>query len=124
MRLGDLDALKEAFADMREGYPIFSDTEMVSTKDIASIIDNASTAFDCRSCKNNGNERECVNCHDYSNYVHYDKRPQGEWIVQSHSMIMNCSLCGHEENAKDVGTIDTDKHFCSFCGAKMKGGAE
>ena len=43
---GDLisrSALKEDFADMREGYPIFSDTEMLSTKDIAKIIDNAPT---------------------------------------------------------------------------------
>ena len=38
MRLIDADALKEDFADMREGYPIFSDTEMLSTKDIAKII--------------------------------------------------------------------------------------
>lgn len=37
-------ALKEAFADMREGYPIFSDTEMVSAKTIAEIIDNAPPA--------------------------------------------------------------------------------
>lgn len=37
------EALKEAFADMREGYPIFSDTEMVSAKTIAEIIDNAPT---------------------------------------------------------------------------------
>ena len=51
-------------------------------------------------------------------------RPQGEWIVHQHSKIMKCSLCGKEENAKDVGTIDPDKHFCSFCGAEMKGGAE
>ena len=48
------------------------------------------------------------------------ERPQGEWITQPHSMIMKCSLCGQEENAKDVGTINYDKHFCSFCGAKME----
>ena len=50
-----------------------------------------------------------------------EERPQGEWIIQPHSMIMRCSLCGHEENAKDVGTINPDKHFCSFCGADMRG---
>lgn len=46
-------------------------------------------------------------------------RPKGKWVVHSHSMIMECSCCGHEETAKDVGTIDLDKHFCSFCGAEM-----
>ena len=46
---GDLisrNALKEDFADMREGYPIFSDTEMLSTKDIAKIIDTAPTIIE------------------------------------------------------------------------------
>lgn len=51
-------------------------------------------------------------------------RPQGEWIIHPHSMIMKCSLCGHEENAKDVGTINPDKHFCSNCGADMRGKEE
>lgn len=46
--------------------------------------------------------------------------PHGKWIVHPHSMIMECSCCGHEETAKDVGTIDLDKHFCSFCGADMR----
>ena len=46
-------------------------------------------------------------------------RPQGEWIIEPHSMIMRCSLCGNEETAKSVGTINADKHFCSNCGAKM-----
>lgn len=41
MRLGDFDALKEDFADMRDGQPIFSDSEMLSTKEIAKIIDMA-----------------------------------------------------------------------------------
>lgn len=48
-------------------------------------------------------------------------RPQGEWIIHSHSMIMRCSLCGNEENAKEVGTINPDKHFCFNCGADMRG---
>ena len=48
------------------------------------------------------------------------ERPNGKWIIQPHSMIMKCSLCGHEENAKDVGTINPDIHFCSSCGAYMQ----
>ena len=93
---GDLisrNALKEDFADMRDGYPIFSDTEMLSTKDIAKVIDDAPTV---------------------------PERQKGEWKIQSHSMIMRCSLCGHEETAKDVGTINPDIHFCSSCGAEMQ----
>ena len=34
--------------------------------------------YDCRSCKNNGNERECVDCHDFCNFVRYEERQQGE----------------------------------------------
>ena len=93
---GDLisrSALKEDFADMREGYPIFSDNEMLSTKDIAKIIDTAPTV---------------------------PERQKGEWKIQPHSMIMRCSLCGHEETAKDVGTVNPDIHFCSSCGAEMQ----
>lgn len=56
------------------------------------------------------------------NGIPYEERPQGEWIIHPHSMIMKCSLCGHEENAKDVGTINLDKHFCSNCGADLRGG--
>ena len=49
-----------------------------------------------------------------------NERPKGEWKIQPHSMIMRCSLCGHEETAKDVGAINPDKHFCSSCGAEMQ----
>ena len=55
----------------------------------------------------------------------FNERPQGEWFVNPHSMVMKCMNCGHEENAKDVGVVDKDKHFCYWCGADMrKGGAE
>lgn len=49
-----------------------------------------------------------------------EERPTGEWIIHPHSMIMQCSLCGNEETAKNIGIVDSDKHFCSNCGAKMK----
>ena len=55
------------------------------------------------------------------NPVSTSVRPQGEWIIHPHSMIMRCSLCGNEENAKEVGTINPDKYFCSNCGADMRG---
>ena len=52
VRLIDANALKEKFADMREGYPIFRDDEMVSAKVIAEIIDNAPTVMvdNCGKC--------------------------------------------------------------------------
>lgn len=74
MRLGDLDALKEA---IRKRLGISSLKYLTEQeKVIVEEIDNAPSVFDCRSCKNNGNERECINCHDYSNYVHYEERSQ------------------------------------------------
>ena len=57
-------------------------------------------------------------------YQALEERPQGEWIIHPHSMIMRCSLCGNEETAEDNGIVDTNKHFCAHCGAKMKGGTE
>ena len=62
-------------------------------------------------------ERNVINA--IKNGTPYEERPQGEWIIEPHSMIMRCSLCGNEETAKSVGTINADKHFCSNCGAKM-----
>ena len=35
--------------------------------------------YECRSCKNNGNERYCLDCHDHCNFVRYEERPQGKW---------------------------------------------
>lgn len=82
------------------------------------MLDNAPTvAVNCKDC--DGYEA------GYSAGLKDAERPQGKWIIQPHSMIMKCSLCGHKENAKDVGTINPDKHFCYFCGADMcKGGAK
>lgn len=43
VRLIDANALKEKFADMREGYPIFNSDDNVSVAVITEIIDNAPT---------------------------------------------------------------------------------
>lgn len=94
MRLGDLDALK---SDLKQ---YFSDgvLDSVSAKIAFSMvlrkIDNAPTVFSCNACKNMGNERECVDCHDYSNYVHYEERPQGEWIDYDNTFY-KCPDCGY-----------------------------
>lgn len=75
------------------------------------IIDNAPTVFSCNACKNMGNERECVDCHDYSNYVHYEERPQGEWADHN-----TCPFCNH--------TYDWEYNFCPNCGADLRGTME
>ncbi len=86
-------------------------------------IDSAPTVFSCHACKNMGNERECVDCHDYSNYVHYDERPQGEWKVYAHQggipISDYCTNCKYE-----MKWYRNKYNYCPNCGAKMKGGAE
>lgn len=93
---------------------------------IRRIIDNASPVFSCNACKNMGNEWECLDCHDYSNYVYYEERPQGEWIKNEGKDIRDnfytCSKCGRTVNVLCGETL-SDYPFC-HCGAKMKGGAE
>jgi hypothetical protein len=117
MRLGDLDALKEDFADMREGYPIFSDTEMLSTKAIAKIIDNAPTV-------------------DYPFYQEAyqtgyeegkNERPQGEWA--RHDEWVGGEYVGgfyHVNCPCEDGYYSKwETNFCPNCGLPMKkGGAE
>ena len=77
--------------------------------------------YDCRSCKNNGNYRECVDCHDFCNFVRYVARPQGE-----------CRTCRHrdpEDKKCDCGGQErqgcpfpvSDDYFCKFY---EKGGAK
>ena len=127
MRLGDLDALKEkinAFYDKLFVGCVSSDL-IAYASGVDGIIDNAPTVFSCNACKNMGNERECVDCHDYSNYAHYEERPQGEWIGNAFDEH-HCNRCGHpalwEEEPDDY--YEVQSNFCPHCGAKMKGGAE
>lgn len=85
------------------------------------LIDNAPAVITCEVCKNKGNERECVDCHDYSCFVHYEPRPQGEWndIYESH-IAYECSNCKMQ-----MPISERYFHFCPNCGAAMqKGGAE
>ena len=39
----DANALKLQFADMRDGYPMYSSNEMISVSDLVHIIDSAPT---------------------------------------------------------------------------------
>lgn len=75
--------------------------------------------YDCRSCKNNGNERYCLDCHDYCNFVRYEARPQGRWIDRmSDKGYVECPFCHKQITGGDL-------NFCVKCGADMrKGGAE
>ncbi len=112
---GDLisrSALKEDFADMREGYPIFSDTEMLSTKDIAKIIDNAPTVIPFASVQ-------------YETFREYE-RPIGKWLNNRVAFHFTCDYCGcNIRQLKDeVFEGDYDYNFCPNCGAEMKKGGK
>ena len=116
MRLIDADKLKEDFADMREGYPIFSDTEMLSTKDIAKVIDNAPTV-------DKGYDFGYADGHGEGYELGKNSRPQGEWKVNNYGDVY-CSNCGimalcKEFMADDFREVKTD--YCAFCGAYMRG---
>lgn len=81
--------------------------------------------YDCRSCKNNGNERYCLDCHDYCNFVRYEARPQGKWkIVDGYDgdEYYECSNCG-EPWVLYAGTPEENNmNFCPNCGADMRKG--
>lgn len=114
MRLGDLDALKATINNVVDEEIRFEQGWAMGLKYSIKLIDSAPTVVpeDFMNPYEEGYERARK---DF-------ERPHGKWIIQPHSMIMRCSLCGHEENAKDVGTINPDKHFCYFCGAGMQKG--
>lgn len=80
------------------------------------LIDNAPTVITCEVCKNKGNERECVDCHDYSCFVQYEPRPQGEWLwlcdAPNAKYKWSCNKCGRG--------VKEQENYCPKCGAKMK----
>ena len=123
MRLIDADAFIEANKDIIDcsiDHSKYEDT-------LRELINEAPTVFNCNACKHMGNEQECVNCHDYSNYVHYEERPQGEWSDESKDSLL-CSVCGKRVYKPFIGGFPTERtqhyypNFCAFCGADMRGG--
>ena len=94
---------------------------------VVKAIDNAPRVFDCRSCKNNGNERYCLDCHDYCNFARYEARPQGEWKTvggYDGDEYYKCSNCGELWFLSAGTPKDNNMNFCPNCGAQMGVGAE
>lgn len=86
---------------------------------IRDVIDNAAAIISCKGCKNNGNERMCSDCFDYSNFVWYEKRMYGKWEVvhtATGEAKCKCNQCQHYIKIGD------DKNFCPNCGADMRKG--
>lgn len=110
MRLIDADKLKTSLPEPD------NITQRWVYRTLCDFIDNAPTVFSCNACKNMGNEQECVDCHDYSNYVHYEERPKGEWIDYSNEGFVECPFCGSATNCEDN---KEELHYCWNCGAKL-----
>ena len=124
MRTIDADALLERVDEERK-YLLergLTGAEHILVHNFRDLIDNAPTVFDCRSCKNNGNERECVDCHDYCNFVKYEERPQGDWIDHSETDgYVECPFCGSLTTCWSNKVVE-ELHYCFNCGAELKRG--
>lgn len=109
-RLIDVDKLKKAFENLASddyNEPIWYQQTVFETIDNAPTVEYSfEKAFQKTVCEQR---------------LYCPERPKGKWLVNPHSMVMKCMNCGHEENAKDVGIVDKDKHFCYWCGADMRG---
>jgi hypothetical protein len=105
MRLGDLDALKEA---LKSGCEWCADANTnwcehcCKINDFEDLIDDAPTV-ELKRVKN-----------ELNNELN-ELRPQGEWEL--HGMIYYCSKCGHECG-------ESGDNFCGNCGADMRGDKE
>jgi len=113
MRLGDLDALKEALHNFFDGKVI--DEPAYILRDVFCYIDGAPTveAF-------TEDDKALAYCEGYVRGSHEAYiRPQGEWVVKSNGTTnyYACNKCGSAGDIQDK--------FCRECGAGMrKGGAE
>ena len=113
MRLGDLDALKEAVIKN------FDNLQAYFPKDFIEEIDNAPTVELFCSYLSDGEVRQpCVEA------PCKHERPQGEWIVikspLSTETVIKCPFCHDEFIGNDVEHYN----FCPICGAGMVKGGE
>ena len=129
-KLIKLEPEKVKEGELVKAYTKGFDTGVETVRPQGEWIDHSATFWECPDC---GHllEKCCPNCQkevvlpikkpiDNAPTVELE-RPKSEWFVNPHSMVMKCMNCGHEENAKDVGIVDKDKHFCYWCGADMRG---
>lgn len=122
MRLGDLDALKEAVI-----YN-FDNLQAYFLKDFIEEIDQCPTMADCDNCTFTKPvsmpewERLTNELNELDKKVKELERPQGEWQYTTHHArrYRICSFCKSEkEDDRSEGWF-----YCWHCGAKMKGGKE
>lgn len=112
MRLGDLDALKEAIKN--NGYSHYFE--------IFDIIDNAPTVEEVSEIE----FKEPLPLVKAQKIVKtLSRRPKGEWIKHINNLFPEesteeCPFC-HEEQLLRLGN---DDNFCPNCGADMRGGKE
>ena len=110
-------ALQEKFADMRDGYPIFSDSEMVSTKIIAQIIDDAPTV-ELDGYVLYGTGLELVSTDWLDEQLGKDRPQRGEWVFIPDENRHMCNQCKEYAPSFKNGEENLS-HYCSNCGAKM-----
>lgn len=96
------EALKKAIKD--NGYSHYFE--------IFDIIDNAPTV------------ERVINMYPKGEVIVQNTRPQGEWIVEDWTKIIECNLCHGQAPICITSGEQYESNFCPICGAKMKGGAE
>lgn len=75
------------------------------------VIDNAPTV------------ERVINMYPKGEVIVQNTRPQGEWIVEDWTKIIECNLCHGQAPICITSGEQYESNFCPICGAKMKGGA-
>ena len=126
MRLGDLDALKEALTNTQTSLKYMG---VFTVDDIKEFIDSAPTvdfeklgeSLNCQIRAKYGSCDDCeLSCPRNELIKLLDsERPQGEWVRKpnEHRVDICCTNCGYDDGYSCF-------KYCPNCGAKMKGGAE
>lgn len=120
MRLIDAEALKKAISEHCR-----SEKECLNhfwyDENIIALIDNAPTVDITE-------EQAIDKLHETGWLPMHDKemteRPQGEWIVEDWTKIIECNLCHGQAPICVTSGEQYESNFCPICGADMRGGAE
>lgn len=126
MRLIDADALKKALksnCDLCHDKNTNWCENCCPHNDFEDLIDNAPTV-EPEKAKEGELVKAYTKGYDAGVEIARTERPQGEWVIDDWSKIIECNKCRGQAPIDITSGEQYRSNFCPICGADMRGGAE